>query len=82
MLAMFKTPIQLSALALVAAMVTGCVSTQQLEEVRQLAQQAQQTADQANSTANRSLQTAEDARAMSIATEEKFNRMFRQSMLK
>jgi murein lipoprotein len=81
--------LKLSAIALSAATVIGCVSTQDLDAVRSIAEQAQADASSAQATASNALATAEEARAIanqalsaSQATDERLNRMFKRSMLK
>ncbi|MDQ2696880.1 MAG: Lpp/OprI family alanine-zipper lipoprotein [Pseudomonadota bacterium] len=78
-----------SIVAVAAALTAGCASTGDVDSLRAeiqsaqaAAQQAQQTAQQANQTAQQALQVANEAKAMSTDTDERINRMFRQSMFK
>lgn len=75
---------------------TGCATTQDIESVRALAEQANATADAALRTANEANATAQEAKsiaqdanataqnanATSAATEEKIDRMFKKAMYK
>ena len=70
-----KTVTQLSALALIAGLTVGCASTSDLQKV-------QNDAIEAKSMARNALDTANEAKSMSMATEEKINRMFKKSMYK
>lgn len=86
--------------ALMAAMFitlgAGCATTDQIEEIRNMAQDAKGTADRAERTAKRAeatannaqrqaeqaLQAANEAQACCTANTEKLNRMFKKSMTK
>lgn len=70
-----KTVTKLSALALIAGLTVGCASTSDLAAVKK-------DADDAKSMARQAMDTANEAKSMSMATEEKINRMFKKSMYK
>jgi len=70
-----KTVTKLSALALIAGLTVGCASTSDLQKV-------QNDANEAKAMARNALDTANEAKSMSMATEEKINRMFKKSMYK
>ena len=70
-----KTVTKLSALALIAGLTVGCASTSDLAAVKK-------DADEAKAMARNALDTANEAKSMSMATEEKINRMFKKSMYK
>jgi hypothetical protein len=70
-----KTVTKLSALALIAGLTVGCASTSDLAAVKK-------DADEAKAMARQALDTANEAKSMSMATEEKINRMFKKSMYK
>ena len=65
---MIKTLTKVSVLALVAGLTVGCASTSDLQKVQ--------------NDANEAKSIATDARSVSMATEEKINRMFKKSMFK
>lgn len=80
---------KLATLVFSSVLVVGCVSTQDLDAVRAMAQQAQSDATMAKSTADAALATADEAKAIanealtaSRATDERLNRMFKRAMLK
>ena len=70
-----KTVTKLSALALIAGLTVGCASTSDLAAVKK-------DADEAKAMARNALDTANEAKSMSMATEEKINRMIKKSMYK
>lgn len=70
-----KTVTKLSALALIAGLTVGCASTSDV-------QKAQNDANEAKAMARTALDTANEAKSLSMATEEKINRMFKRSMYK
>ena len=83
-------------LLLASVAMTGCATTQDLDKVRAdvqtamdraasaeaAARQAQSSADAALAAANRAEKAAQDAKAASEATDEKIDRMFKQTMNK
>ncbi len=77
-----KTVTKLSALALIAGLTVGCASTSDLAAVQRDANEAKGMARNAMDTANTALSTANEAKSVSMATEEKINRMFKKSMYK
>jgi outer membrane lipoprotein-sorting protein len=70
-----KTVTKLSALALIAGLTVGCASTSDLQKV-------QNDANEAKAMARQALDTANEAKSMSMATEQKINSMFKKSMYK
>ena len=79
---MIKTLTKVSVLALVAGLTVGCASTSDLQKVQNDANEAKAMARQALDTANEAKSIAQDAKSVSMATEEKINRMFKKSMYK
>ena len=79
---MIKTLTKVSVLALVAGLTVGCASTSDLQKVQNDANEAKSMARNALDTANEAKSIATDARSVSMATEEKINRMFKKSMFK
>jgi len=77
-----KTLIKMSALALIAGLSVGCASTSDLAAVQKDANEAKGMARNAMDTANEAKSIAQDAKSVSMATEEKINRMFKKSMYK
>ena len=77
-----KTLIKLSALTLIAGLSVGCASTSDLAAVQRDANEAKGMARNAMDTANETKSIAQDAKSVSMATEEKINRMFKKSMYK
>jgi murein lipoprotein len=77
-----KTLIKISALALIAGLTVGCASTSDLQKVQNDANEAKGMASNAMSTASDAKSIATEAKSMSMATEEKINRMFKKSMYK
>ncbi|MBK8537534.1 MAG: hypothetical protein IPL59_22005 [Candidatus Competibacteraceae bacterium] len=77
-----KTVTKLSALALIAGLTVGCASTSDLAAVQKDANEAKGMARNAMDTANTALSMANEAKSVSMATEEKINRMFKKSMFK
>ena len=73
---------KVSVLALIAGLTVGCASTSDLKAVQQEATEAKSMARNALDTANEAKSIAMDARSVSMATEEKINRMFKKSMYK
>lgn len=67
---------------LMVGLLSGCVTNQDLMEVRQIAEQARADAAAAQQTANEAQSTANQAMQMSRETDERVNRMFQRSMLK
>jgi len=63
-----KSLIKVSALALIAGLTVGCASTSDLQKVQ--------------NDANEAKSMASEAKSISMATEEKINRMFKKSMYK
>ncbi len=78
----FKMVSKLSALALIAGLTVGCASTSDLQKVQNDANEAKSMARNALDTASEAKAMAGEARATSLATEEKINRMFKKSMYK
>jgi copper homeostasis protein CutC len=94
----FQHALRLAALAGGIAILSGCagVTAEQLDAVRSTAQaaqmaannaqnsadQAKQAAASAQSTANEALKTAQDAQAAVDATNQRLDRMFKQSQQK
>ena len=85
----FKRVSQISAIALVAAIASGCASTSDLQRVEATAEEALRTANAASqqagsaaATADAALQAAEGAQACCDANTERMDRMFRKSMYK
>lgn len=83
------TPVKVAGLALAVALVGGCATTDQLNAVKAMAQDAQSTAQSAKTTADQANQKADEALQQSAAnkkaidaTNEKINRMFKKSMYK
>jgi len=62
--------------------VAGCASTQDLQAVRDEVEQAKAQAAQAQTTADQALSAAQSGQSCCDATNEKIDRMFKQSMLK
>ena len=77
-----KTLSKISMLALTAGLMMGCASTSDLKAVQQDANEAKSMARNAMDTANEAKSVAMDAKSVSMATEEKINRMFKKSMYK
>ncbi|MCC7219468.1 MAG: hypothetical protein IT490_01910 [Candidatus Contendobacter sp.] len=77
-----KTLIKMSTLALIAGLSVGCASTSDLAAVQKDANEAKGMARNAMDTANEAKSIAQDAKSVSMATEEKINRMFKKSMYK
>ena len=85
-----KNPIKFSILALIAALAAGCATgNAELQQLRDEVQRATTTAEEAKSmagnaleTANEAKATASEARTTSMETDEKIDRMFRQTMYK
>lgn len=77
-----KTLIKLSVLTLIAGLSVGCASTSDLAAVQKDANEAKGMARNAMDTANEAKSIAQDAKSVSMATEEKINRMFKKSMYK
>ena len=67
--------IRVPILALLTALFAGCASTDEINAIRALAEQAQADAQMAKDTANQAMSIAQ-------ATDERVNRMFKRSMLK
>ena len=63
-----KSLTKISALALIAGLTVGCASTSDLQKVQ--------------NDANEAKSMASEAKSISMATEEKINRMFKKSMYK
>lgn len=63
-------------------LLAGCVTGNDLMEVRQIAEQARSDAAAAQATANEARSVAQQAMEMSQATDERVNRMFQRSMMK
>ena len=63
-----KSLIKVSALVLIAGLTVGCASTSDLQKVQ--------------NDANEAKSMASEAKSISMATEEKINRMFKKSMYK
>ncbi len=80
--AMMKKFSKFAVLALVAGFSVGCVSSADLEKVRQEAAAASSTANQALATANEARQMAANASACCEANSDKINRMFQRAMRK
>jgi outer membrane murein-binding lipoprotein Lpp len=83
--AKFGVPVAAATLLLMA----GCASTDAIDEVRGMAQQAQQEASEARRIANEAMsraeraeQTANAANQRSMETDAKLDEMFRRAMLK
>ncbi|HCB14716.1 MAG TPA: hypothetical protein DEP36_14270 [Gammaproteobacteria bacterium] len=77
-----KTLTKISTLALIAGLTVGCASTSDLKAVQQDANEAKSMARSAMDTANDAKSVAMEAKSISMATEEKINRMFKRSMYK
>ncbi|MEZ5576296.1 MAG: alanine-zipper protein [Candidatus Competibacteraceae bacterium] len=77
-----KSLIKVSALALIAGLTVGCASTSDLQKVQNDANEAKSMARNAMDTANEAKSMASEAKSISMATEEKINRMFKKSMYK
>jgi len=77
-----KTLTKISTLALIAGLTVGCASTSDLQKVQNDANEAKAMASNALNTANNAMATASEAKSMSMATDEKLNRMFKKSMYK
>lgn len=80
---------KVSIIAATIALVAGCASQQELEEVRSAAAQAQATANQAlqasaaaQDTANQAQTTANEAKRIAEDANERVDRSFRKSMYK
>ncbi len=74
--------IGLVSLAVVAMLGAGCASTKQLDEVRAIAEEAQRTAAEAKAIADAAAADAAQANQRAAMTDEKIDRMFKQSMMK
>ncbi|MBE2294082.1 MAG: hypothetical protein IAF00_03995 [Phycisphaerales bacterium] len=70
------------ALALVAGLTVGCASTSDVQRAQNDANEAKSMARNAMDTANEAKSMASEARSISMANEEKLNRVFKRSMLK
>lgn len=70
------------ALALVAGLSVGCASTSDVQRAQNDANEAKSMARNAMDTANEAKSMASEARSISMANEEKLNRVFKRSMLK
>lgn len=80
---MTKSMIRTTVAALLGGfLLTGCVTGNDLMEVRQIAEQARADAAAAQATANEARSVAQQAMEMSQATDERVNRMFQRSMMK
>lgn len=93
---MNKTAIKVSTLAMALALAGGCATTEQINEIRSIAEEARATANSASSSANSALSTANEAldaarraqAAADSATEccnantSKIDRMFEKAMKK
>ena len=77
-----KSLTKISALALIAGLTVGCASTSDLQKVQNDADEAKSMARNAMDTANEAKSMASEAKSISMATEEKINRMFKKSMYK
>lgn len=77
-----KTVAKFSALALIAGLTVGCASTSDLQKVQNDANEAKSMARNAMDTASEAKMVAGEAKSISMATEEKINRMFKKSMYK
>lgn len=77
-----KNLIKVSALALIASLSVGCASTSDLAAVQKDANEAKGMARNAMDTAGEAKSIALEAKSVSMATEEKINRMFKKSMYK
>jgi proline dehydrogenase len=77
-----KTLTKIAALAVIAGLTVGCASTSDLQKVQNDANEAKSMARNAMDTANEAKSIAGEARSMSMATEEKLNRMFGRAMRK
>ncbi|WP_246327654.1 Lpp/OprI family alanine-zipper lipoprotein [Candidatus Competibacter phosphatis] len=77
-----KSLTKISALALIAGLTVGCASTSDLQKVQNDANEAKSMARNAMDTANEAKSMASEAKSISMATEEKINRMFKKSMYK
>ncbi|HPE73373.1 MAG TPA: alanine-zipper protein [Candidatus Competibacter sp.] len=77
-----KSLIKVSALVLIAGLTVGCASTSDLQKVQNDANEAKSMARNAMDTANEAKSMASEAKSISMATEEKINRMFKKSMYK
>ncbi|MCB1824670.1 MAG: hypothetical protein KDJ54_08900 [Candidatus Competibacteraceae bacterium] len=77
-----KSLTKVSALALIAGLTVGCASTSDLQKVQNDANEAKSMARNAMDTANEAKSMAGEAKSISMATEEKINRMFKRSMYK
>ncbi len=77
-----KSLTKVSALALIAGLTVGCASTSDLQKVQNDANEAKSMARNAMDTANEAKSMASEAKSISMATEEKINRMFKKSMYK
>ena len=77
-----KSLTKVSALALIAGLTVGCASTSDLQKVQNDANEAKSMARNAMDTANEAKSMAGEAKSISMATEEKINRMFKKSMYK
>lgn len=67
---------------LAVSLLAGCANTDEMTAIRTMAEQAQADAQMAKDTSEQALATANEAMAMSRATDERINRMFKRSMLK
>ena len=70
------------AVALVAGLTVGCASTSDVQRAQNDANEAKSMARNAMDTANEAKSMASEARSISMANEEKLNRVFKRSMLK
>lgn len=68
---------KLTALAAVTGLALGCASTQELDEIRSIAEEAQRTAQQAENTANAAQSTAQEAQETAAQAQDAADRAHR-----
>ncbi len=77
-----KNLVSIFALTLIAGLTVGCASTTEIKAIRAEATEAKTIASNAMDKASEAKAIATEARSVSLATEEKINRMFKRSMFK
>ena len=79
---MVKKILGVSMLGAALALTAGCATTQSVDEVRTMAQEAKKAAADAQSTASAAMKSAQQANSCCSDTNAKIDRMFQKSMRK
>jgi hypothetical protein len=79
---MVKKILGVSMLGAALALTAGCATTQSVDEVRTMAQEAKKAAADAQSTASAAMKSAQQANSCCSDTNAKIDRMFQKSMHK